>query len=72
MRNAALAIVGFVAGWILHGCGPSVEARDATAASYQAALIACVNDASTASASDACRKDVDKRFGVDAGVGGAR
>jgi hypothetical protein len=57
------------------GCGPSQAAKDATATAYTAELLACVQDAGTRAEADACRQNVNTRYGVvslDAGSDGAK
>jgi hypothetical protein len=58
----AVALVGFAL-LVAHcaGCAPSAESA------YGAALLRCVDKATTLADSRACRRDVDAKWGVDGG-----
>lgn len=54
------------------GCGAQAAQQDAARASYATELQLCVADAGSRAAADACRAAVDARYGVDAGLLGAK
>ena len=53
-------------------CGAQAAQQDAVRASYATDLQLCVADAGSRAEADRCRAAVDARYGVDAGIGGAR
>ena len=53
-------------------CGATAAQQDAVRAGYATDLQLCVADAGSRADADACRAAVDARYGVDAGVGGAK
>jgi hypothetical protein len=60
----------FLAGLV--ACGASAAQTDAARAGYADELQMCVHDAGTRADADACRAGVDRRYGVDAGLWGAK
>ena len=75
--SSLLALVVMLAGMatLVHfacACGAQAAQQDAVRASYATDIELCVSDAGSRAQADACRAAVDARYGVDAGIGGAK
>lgn len=69
-RKVITPVVGLLFSIAVAHCNTGCKPAQAADGAYQAELLNCVNKAKTLEESKACRKDVDKKFGVSTVRGG--